>query len=234
MTVAYTIRESHRAKYVSLRMSANGKLEVVVPPGFNRGQIPEIVAQKRGWIEKARQKLASRTAHLCSETTYPDAVDLIAVSQRWHIEYRSGQGPTQLHIYSNQRLVVTGQIQPWGVVQPLLQRWVVRHARLHLLPWLAKLSQSLALPYSRAAVRSPRTRWGSCSSQQAISLNSKLIFLPSDLVHYVLVHELCHTVHFDHSPAFWSLVERFEPNYQTLRDRLKQADMYLPGWMGNE
>jgi YgjP-like, metallopeptidase domain len=52
-------------------------------------------------------------------------------------------------------------------------------------------------------VKSQRTRWASCSAKKNLSLNTKLLFLSPDLVRYVLIHELCHTVYMDHSKEFW-------------------------------
>ncbi|MGC1525969.1 MAG: M48 family metallopeptidase, partial [Phormidesmis sp.] len=63
------------------------------------------------------------------------------------------------------------------------------------------------------------------------SLNFKLLFLPRPLVHYVLVHELCHTVHMNHSKHFWALVAKKQPDYQWRRDALKKAWRYVPRWV---
>ncbi|NIN12121.1 MAG: DUF45 domain-containing protein [Gemmatimonadales bacterium] len=84
----------------------------------------------------------------------------------------------------------------------------------------------------RTIVRAQRTRWGSCSRRSTISLNKKLLFLPAPLVEYVMVHELCHTVHFNHSPEFWDLVRERTPEYQALEAELRTAWRYVPAWVG--
>lgn len=71
-------------------------------------------------------------------------------------------------------------------------------------------------------VRNQSSRWGSCSSLGNISLNLRCALLPDDLFEYVLVHELCHLIEMNHSPAFWNEVERILPNYKALRAQLKQ------------
>jgi hypothetical protein len=63
-----------------------------------------------------------------------------------------------------------------------------------------------------------------------ISLNCKLLFLAPELVRHVLVHELCHTVELNHSPRFWALVQRFEPDARTLRRRMRDAWRDVPVW----
>ncbi|MFR6640107.1 MAG: M48 family metallopeptidase [Christensenellales bacterium] len=72
------------------------------------------------------------------------------------------------------------------------------------------------LRFSRA-----QTRWGSCNGKNGITLNLALLTLPKRLSDYVIVHELCHTEHHDHSPAFWKLVESIIPECRAIRKELK-------------
>lgn len=72
----------------------------------------------------------------------------------------------------------------------------------------AELARQLGLSFGRVTVRASRTKWGSCSAENNISLSLFLMTLPPHLADYVIIHELCHTVHHDHSPRFHALVER--------------------------
>ncbi len=82
---------------------------------------------------------------------------------------------------------------------------------------------------SPAAVtfRRARTRWGSCSSNDRISLNLYLVMLPPELAEYVVVHELAHIVHKNHSPAFWERVARHLPDCKQRRKALRAYEIYL-------
>lgn len=75
--------------------------------------------------------------------------------------------------------------------------------------------------YSRVRFSHASTRWGSCSSNRTISLNIGLMQVPKALQDYVLLHELAHLNHMDHSPAFWAEVARHDPHYKDHRRRLK-------------
>jgi len=83
---------------------------------------------------------------------------------------------------------------------------------------------------SAVSIRRQRTRWGSCNSRHAISLNESLVFLPPSLVRYVLVHELAHTKRLDHSPEFWALVEKHDAAWRAQRRALADAWRHVPGW----
>lgn len=146
----YTIRESQRAKYASLRMSAQGELEVVVPRGFDHRQIPGIVAQKRSWIERARRKIAQRQAEAepLLASRYPDSIDLAALEQIWEVSYRPSQTPgIRWIVHPNYQLLLLGQTQDWELCCQALKRWTVQTARQQLVPWLARVSDQVGLRY---------------------------------------------------------------------------------------
>ena len=76
--------------------------------------------------------------------------------------------------------------------------------------------------YSSITVRDQKTRWGSCSSRGTLSFNYRLIFAPPAALDYVVVHELCHLTHMNHSKEFWNLVGSVMPDYKTHRKWLKE------------
>ena len=75
--------------------------------------------------------------------------------------------------------------------------------------------------YSRISIRDQKTRWGSCSSKGTLSFNWRLMLAPPAILDYVVVHELCHLTHMNHSPAFWQAVEKVYPDYKNARKWLK-------------
>ncbi len=83
-----------------------------------------------------------------------------------------------------------------------------RAARIDLPARIARISARTGLVYTKMTVRAMRTKWGSCSNRKTISLTLFLMNLPEELRDFVILHELCHTVHLDHSPAFHALVDR--------------------------
>lgn len=88
-------------------------------------------------------------------------------------------------------------------------------------PILDEYSQKLWIKYKELKIRKVIAKWGSCTSDQRIMLNTSLIHLPTRLVVYVIIHEACHLKIKNHSPHFRNLVEIYCPNYKILRKELK-------------
>ena len=86
---------------------------------------------------------------------------------------------------------------------------------------LYRISAAVGIHYTSFALTNAKTQWGNCDGMCDIRLNWRLIMLDDELVYYVMIHELCHTVHHDHSYDFWKLVQRYVPNYKAIKNRLK-------------
>lgn len=229
----YTIRESAKAKRMRLKVSLLGKVEVVIPKGFDRSRIAPFVARNEEWLRKTIVRIEAQRAGM-GETAdaLPDNVALRAIGEEWRVDYRQTEGRyVTIAERAHGCLSVHGAIKDKDVCKSALRNWMVNKARAHLVPSLRQLSTETELPFHSVAVRGQRTRWGSCSSLKVISINWKLLFLPPELVRYLFIHELCHTVHLNHSRRYWQLVEKKEPAYKELDAQLRTASRYVPLWV---
>lgn len=229
----YVIRESPRASRVTLRMSLERGLEVVVPRGFDLAAVPALVLDKAGWVARVERRFGEERALRDADPTdrLPQTISLRALGEEWAVEYVP-TASTRVTVTERGQghLRVSGAVTDLVACRPALSRWLGRKARQSLIPWLDAVSQEQGLPFAEVVVRAQRTRWGSCSRKGAVSLNRTLLFLPHELVCYVFVHELCHTVRHDHSPAFWAELRRREPMCDRLRREARAAGRYVPAW----
>jgi predicted metal-dependent hydrolase len=93
--------------------------------------------------------------------------------------------------------------------RPELSREELIQVQYELFGRLEQFSDKHNLPYRKATFRCQKTKWGSCSSQNNINLNINIAFLPSHLQDYILLHELCHVRHKNHSKRFWDQLDRY-------------------------
>lgn len=98
-------------------------------------------------------------------------------------------------------------------------------ARALVLELLEKHRVNYPFPYKKIVIRNQKTRWGSCSKAGNLNFNYRIIFLPSQLADYLVVHELCHLSQFNHSEKFWHLIEEVVPDFQKCRRELKLIDI---------
>ena len=101
-------------------------------------------------------------------------------------------------------------------------------ARRQLTGRLNRLAKEHGFTFNRVSIRSQRTRWGSCSRDDNISLNMKLVLLSEDLVDYVILHELVHTRIHNHSKDFWVELDKYVGNSKAFASRLRKYDYSLP------
>ena len=161
----------------------------------------------------------------------PEDIFLPALEEHWKVRYQKTPSRT-VRARSDKTGVVTvsGRIENEREVKRALIRWLIRQARAALVPWLDALSARAGLTYGKVAVRGQKTRWASCSSKRNINLNYKLLFLAPEVVRYILNHELCHTLHQNHSKRFWSEVALLEPGHKTLSRSARKGMEAVPEW----
>lgn len=230
----FTVCYSPRARSICLKICARRGLQIIVPPGFKEKKAPDILLQQRRWIERTWARIQSQSSlhEQRGPDVLPQQLTLLAVDEQWQIHYEASDSAIIRLIKGNdQQLSLQGNIHNPALVKVILQRWLHQRAQHYLVPWLARLSTQTDLCYTQVNIRNATTRWGSCSAKKRISLNRKLLFLPPLLVEHVLLHELCHIVHLNHSRQFWDLLKRVNPDCHQLRKQLKQANHYLPAWL---
>jgi predicted metal-dependent hydrolase len=227
---SYTVKKHPRARHVKLKTSAQHGLEFVVPPSFNHKEIPTILETHKDWIKKQLIKL--QKTPLRTEQNLPNHILLKALNHSWKIEYIAGDCKLRLISRPHQELVVLGNIQSKLACRKILTAWIKQQSIAYLTIKLKELSIQTGLPYNKLSIRNQKTRWGSCSREKTISLNYKLLFLPEELVKHIIIHELCHTVHLNHSERFWRLVTKYDPLCEEHRRLLrKEEKIGIPGWV---
>jgi hypothetical protein len=222
----YRVRRSPRARCLQIAVSPLHGVEVIVPRRHSARRVASFVSRHRGWIAEAWAELMAAYPGAAGPLV-PAAIELRALDERWEVSTTLGTDHAALSAAQG-RLAVCAPDHESAC--RALRAWAMRRAQATLPGRLSAEARASGLSYRRVQVRGQRTLWGSCSTRGSISLNWKLLFLPPDLVRYLLLHELAHTRHFRHSRAFWALVGVFEPRARELDAQLDDAWRHVPRW----
>lgn len=223
---AWPIRRSRRARRMSARVHADGRVEIVVPERLSQGRVLDFIARHHDWIT-ARVVAAEPYR----QTAFPPAqLELTGLSQRWYLHLAGGEGALRLRVKADQLLVLSGRGE--RVEQRrILQRWLTQHVRGPLEVRLRELAATHGFEYGALQLRRQRTRWGSCSSRGVISLNVCAVFQRPAVLDYLLLHELAHTREMNHSRAYWRTVAACCPEWRSLDRELSKGWQRVPTWI---
>ena len=215
------IQIKRNLKATKLRLRVDQKQIKVTAPFFcSNRQIQNFIKDSEDWILNAWKQQQAKLIKI--DKTLPTELQFFNLIDPINIQYNS-QKNNYVFEEKKKTLLISDR-QP----EKYLKNFVIDYAKAHLPNYLNQISSNLELPYQACNIRQPKTRWGSCSAKHDIMLNSGIVLFDQSVVRYLCVHELAHTKHFDHSVRFWSLVEKFDPEYKAHRGILKKTPM--PYW----
>jgi predicted metal-dependent hydrolase len=224
---AWSVRQSVRARRLSVRVFRNGGVEIVVPPRTPPRRVSEFVSEHREWIERQRR----RAVPAVDWPLPPEVLSLTAIDEEWRCSAIAGAGQVGLREIAGYELQLRGRLDDRARLRRLLANWLVERARRRLEGPLRALAAQMAVAPGRLQVRRQRSRWGSCSRRRTISLNVCLLFQRPEVLRYLMIHELSHLRHMNHSARFWAEVARYEPDCKALDRELLQGWRRVPSWI---
>jgi predicted metal-dependent hydrolase len=208
-----------RHRYIRIR---DGRVIVTAPRRTSRRTIEAFVEAKADWIARHLDAARENTP---TDLTSPDA----------HLYWRGERYPVQIEHGETARLTIGNGAARFTLPHPpdpatlltLFQAHCKQHAPHTLLPRIEHWAAIMDLRPTRIGFRRARTRWGSCSSRDSLSFNTWMMILPDALIDYIIVHELAHIRHKNHSRDFWELVARYIPDWHQKRKALRRYEPFL-------
>ena len=218
VTLPYALRLSPRRATLCVQVLAGGAVRVMAPMRARRSDIHTFLAHHWAWIAGKRRALVNSAqqksvAHLGDGSQLPLLGDILVLRQHLGEKIR----PSAIRL--GQNLVVSAPTS--GQVSALVVGWYRQAAREHVSGRVLHFAPLVGRAPRRLSIRGQKTRWGSCSARGTITINWRLMQASAEVLDYVVVHELCHLLHANHSQRFWREVERVVPEYPRLRLELK-------------
>jgi len=233
-SLPYTVRVSLKAKSARLKMLPHGGLVVVLPEGFNKKLVSDLLVRHEGWIKKVAERIEVLRVEVVplTENGLPYTIVFPLFDEEWGVVYGcKGRKIVEVDDGGEKRVLMPGDAADGALCRRLLLLWLKCRAENLLVPYFKKLALAHEFMYGKVGVRLQHSRWGSCSTRGVITLNTKLLFLPEYLVRHIMIHELCHTVQMNHSKAFWDLVCRHDPLCKSNNAEMRSAWKYVPAWV---
>ena len=223
--VEYRLVRSARRRTLALSIDETG-LRVLAPASARAGWIERVLDEKSDWIAVKLAKWSARPApdfDFQTGGTLPflgqDLAVTVAALERG-VRTRVSLKDFQLRVEVDPE---AHDVIRENAVRSGLKRFYKAEAERHCAPLVARHAGALGRPTPKIVVRDQKRRWGSCDTKGVIRLSWRLAAAPPDLIDYVCAHEVAHLVEMNHSPAFWSVVEKLMPDWKTRRKGMKSV-----------
>ncbi len=225
--ITYRIVYSKRARRMRITVATSG-VTVTLPAGIKAIEAERMLQQNSNWLFAQMERMAQRKA---AGLVLPDNVILLR-GQPIKIEViHEAARVSRAHVSEGrEKLLARVPSGSRGNPRSWVEPWLKAQARKEIEAVVRQQAARMNLNVGSITIRDQRTRWGSCSSKGTLSFNWRLIMAPPAVLEYVVIHELSHLRHPNHSTAFWRVVAHYAPDYKVLRQWLrKNAAAMRPG-----
>jgi len=233
--IPYAMRTSARARHMSLWMSPAAGLVVVVPARTGGGwagglwkrevkpsDIDAFVHRYRRWVTAYYERMVR--CHGEPARRWPYGPETLLQGEAHAVDLgTNGRAEVNVKQMPQRELMILTRTPGIEAAQQVFTRWRIAQAQRTLSERAAALGALMGTSWRNLSVGTARSRWGSCSAAGSLRFTFRLIMAPPPIQDYVVVHELAHRTHFDHSPAFWRHVEAACPAHREARAWLRRV-----------
>lgn len=218
------LKRSNRSASIRISLNQNGDVVVSAPRLVPQFLIDRFVANNQSWIERQRRKIGLR------KTVYPsfnwDENIVSYLGQLYLIKVDANNRGEKVEFINGTCTVrpVTGQVVD---AKKTLLHWLKNHAEHYILHRVVEWAKTMGVSFGTVRFGQQTSRWGSCSGDNNLRFNWRLIHFPAAVIDYVVIHELAHTIHHDHSPQFWQVVSRYCPDWKSQRRYLRNQSISI-------
>ena len=206
-----------KKKNISLKVDKNGEVFVFAPYGIDYKYIYNLVEKNSKWILNQIDKSKEKSLFDENKLIFKGDIYNIIINIK-----------DKESIYlKDEFIIIDSKSKNKEYIYQFISNWYKKSATELLPSMVYSISRELGLIPSKILIKNQRTIWGSCNSKKVISLNWRLILMKKSVIDYIIIHELCHIAHMNHSKAFWSLVEKYDPKYKENKLWLKEKGTML-------
>lgn len=211
-------------KTIGLYVHRNGSVQVRAPLRVPLAQIYLFLRERWDWVMLQRSRFLEEPAP--APVRYADGEPFLHLGAPLVLRLRSARHNLAKRVGNELHVAITPERrEEFDGLAGVVELWQRREAR-RIFPlrvaFCHESMKSLHLPFPEIRIRKMRSRWGSCTRKGVVTLNLELVRMPTDCIDYVITHELCHLVEFNHSSRFYDLQSRFMPDWKERKHRLEE------------
>ena len=224
----YQLIRSKR-KTIAISFDRDGNLIVKAPVWMTSAEIESFVNAKSEWILATDRRLKrAREKELASRLPLERGDLLPYLGEKRELTViREERSRAKVKCLMGRMLLYVPYEADYEYKREQLEKWYRRQAQEIFAEKAEKFADILAVHFETIRIKDQRSRWGSCSGKRNLNFNWRLIMAPEPVCDYVIIHELCHLVHMDHSREFWLLVESICPDYRQYKNWLRENGKQL-------
>ncbi|MDO5294895.1 MAG: SprT family zinc-dependent metalloprotease [bacterium] len=212
--IPYTIKRSNR-KSIGIEVTYEGRVIIKAPGSISVDKIEQLLYKKKDW-------LLGTLASCESRETVRQQGELLYLGKPFEIKVEE-QKKIRIEIQVEDGAIIVKKPVGYNVdIHKVLENWLRRQAAAVIQEKVEQYSRLLGVTYQNITIKDQKTRWGSCSSRGNLNFNYRLIMAPAEVLDYVVIHELAHRIHMNHSKDFWQTVEKVCPRYREHRSWLQE------------
>lgn len=201
-----------RRKTLAITIDSLGRVVVRAPLFMSEARIFAFLAEKESWILKKKEERAG--AGICLPPENLHGYELLLLGKR-HVVCLADVKRV-LYDEAAERVFV-----PLENSEKQLVKWLKKNAKEILTKATERAAKRMGVTYKLVSITSARGRWGSCSADNSLRYSFRLLYAPQDVIEYVVIHELSHVKHKNHSKEFWKEVEKYASDWKEKRKWLK-------------
>ena len=213
-----------KRKTIAIEVKPGGRVIVRAPKGTRKILIEQFIREKSGWITQAKARMLKIAASEVQQNYYEGA-QVLYLGRSWRLTHLD-QAKKGL-VFSREKgfLLQKDRIEDTAELLKEFYREETRRLAGH---HIDQYAPKWGLKVNSLRITSAKTRWGSCSAKNTLNFSYRLAMLPPEAFEYVVVHELAHIRHHNHSSAFWGFMAQMLPDFQKRRQWLKQNGRKIP------
>jgi len=208
-------------KSVGINLDEHGNVTVRAPKHLKLEEAEKIILKKASWILKKKNELENKQK-MSTPKQYVDGELFLYLGEEMPLNIVLNPHRTHLEvIFKGDQIKVRTPVADPHNLRRAMEGWYRYKTEDFVLKCIHYYKTKFPTVINRVLIKEQKSRWGSCSSKGNLNFNWRLSMAPPEVIEYIVVHEMCHLVHMNHSKEFWTLVESMVPDHKKHKEWLK-------------